>query len=59
LRRYVPTQFTWRWPTAVGELHRQLDHVFYDSRLDVLSADIRLSGRSDHLPVIVDVTPRR
>ena len=56
LRRYAPTQPTWRWPTVVGTLHRQLDHVFYDARLEVLSAELREAGRSDHLPVIAVVT---
>jgi endonuclease/exonuclease/phosphatase family metal-dependent hydrolase len=42
----------------VGELHKQLDHVFYDARLDVLSAEVRTAGRSDHLPVIAVVARR-
>jgi endonuclease/exonuclease/phosphatase (EEP) superfamily protein YafD len=58
LDRYAPDRFTWRWPTAVGELHKQLDHVFYDARLDVLSAEVRTAGRSDHLPVIAVVARR-
>jgi endonuclease/exonuclease/phosphatase (EEP) superfamily protein YafD len=52
LHRYAPGQPTWRWPTVVGELHRQLDHVFYGPGLDVLSAEVRDAGRSDHLPVV-------
>jgi endonuclease/exonuclease/phosphatase (EEP) superfamily protein YafD len=58
LARYTPERFTWRWPTALGELHKQLDHVFYDARLDVLSAEVRAVGRSDHLPVIAVVARR-
>jgi endonuclease/exonuclease/phosphatase (EEP) superfamily protein YafD len=56
LARFVPGQFTWRWPTVVGELHKQLDHVYYGDGLDVLSAEIRSVGRSDHLPVIAVIT---
>ena len=55
LQRYAPQRATWRWPTVVGTLHRQLDHIFYDARLDVLSAEVRAAGRSDHLPVIAVV----
>ena len=56
LQRFAPDQPTWRWDTAVGTLHRQLDHVVYDRRLEVVSAEIRVAGRSDHLPVIAVVT---
>jgi endonuclease/exonuclease/phosphatase (EEP) superfamily protein YafD len=56
LQRFAPDQPTWRWDTAVGTLHRQLDHVVYDPRLEVVSAEIRVAGRSDHLPVIAVVT---
>jgi endonuclease/exonuclease/phosphatase family metal-dependent hydrolase len=52
LGRFAPDQPTWRWPTMVGTLHRQLDHVFIDHRLEAVSAEIRAAGRSDHLPVI-------
>ena len=59
LARYAPDQPTWRWPTVVGTLRRQLDHVVYDPHLDVVSAEIRQAGRSDHLPVIAVVTSAR
>jgi endonuclease/exonuclease/phosphatase (EEP) superfamily protein YafD len=36
-------------------LHRRLDPIFYDPRLDVLAAEMREAGRSDHLPVIAVV----
>jgi endonuclease/exonuclease/phosphatase (EEP) superfamily protein YafD len=52
LGRFAPNQATWRWSTPVGALHKQLDHVFYDDRLDAVSAEVRRAGRSDHLPVI-------
>ena len=58
LRRYAPDQPTWHWPSLVGELHRLLDHVFYDGRLDVLSAEVREAGRSDHWPVIAVIKQR-
>ena len=58
LRRYAPEQPTWSWPSPLGTLHRQLDHVFYDSRLDVVSAEVREVGRSDHYPVIAVVVAR-
>lgn len=58
LARFAPGQFTWRWPTLVGELHKQLDHVFYAEGLDVLSAEVRSAGRSDHLPVVAVLTAR-
>ena len=58
LRRYAPGQPTWRWPTMVGELRKELDHVFYDQRLDVLSAEVRQAGNSDHLPVIAVIARR-
>ncbi|HLK92499.1 MAG TPA: endonuclease/exonuclease/phosphatase family protein [Polyangia bacterium] len=56
LARHAPGQPTWRWKTVFGTLHRQLDHVFYDARLDVAWAAVRVAGRSDHLPVIAVVT---
>lgn len=52
LALYAPDRPTWRWNTVVGTLHRQLDHVRYGERLEVLSAEVRDAGRSDHLPVI-------
>jgi endonuclease/exonuclease/phosphatase (EEP) superfamily protein YafD len=58
LRRYAPGQPTWSWPSPVGTLRRQLDHVFYDSRLDVVSAEIHVAGNSDHYPVVAVVVAR-
>lgn len=59
LRRYAPQQPTWRWPTVVGTLHRQFDHIFYGPRLDVLSAEVREVGNSDHLPVFAVIATAR
>jgi endonuclease/exonuclease/phosphatase (EEP) superfamily protein YafD len=58
LRRYAPGQPTWRWPTVVGELRKELDHIFYDRTLDTLSAEVRQAGRSDHLPIIAVIARR-
>jgi endonuclease/exonuclease/phosphatase (EEP) superfamily protein YafD len=58
LRRFVPGQPTWRWPTAVGELRKELDHIYYDGELDALSAEVRQAGRSDHLPIIAVIARR-
>jgi endonuclease/exonuclease/phosphatase family metal-dependent hydrolase len=43
---------TWRWPTSVGTVHAQFDHVAYDARFQPLSARVVDAGRSDHLPVV-------
>jgi endonuclease/exonuclease/phosphatase family metal-dependent hydrolase len=56
LGRFAPNEATWRWSTPVGTLHKQLDHVFYDNRLDTIAVEVRLAGRSDHLPVIAVLT---
>lgn len=45
-------QPTWRWSTGVGTIRRQLDHIMYDRRLEAISAEVRVAGHSDHLPVI-------
>jgi endonuclease/exonuclease/phosphatase (EEP) superfamily protein YafD len=59
LGRFAPGIPTWRWSIGVGTLRRQLDQVFYSRHLDVLSAEVREAGRSDHLPVIAVLTPAR
>jgi endonuclease/exonuclease/phosphatase (EEP) superfamily protein YafD len=48
---------TWRWQTSVGTIRTQLDHVLYDSRLQPLDAQVLTRGRSDHLPVLVTLSP--
>ena len=45
---------TWHWPTRVGELTAMLDHIVYDPRLSLLSAEVRTLGDSDHYPVVAD-----
>jgi endonuclease/exonuclease/phosphatase (EEP) superfamily protein YafD len=59
LARFAPDRPTWRWDTALGRLHRQFDHVTVDARLDVLSAEVRDAGRSDHLPVVAVIAAAR
>jgi endonuclease/exonuclease/phosphatase (EEP) superfamily protein YafD len=58
LRRFAPGQPTWHWPTVVGELHRELDHIYYDGTLDALAAEVRQAGRSDHLPILAVIARR-
>jgi endonuclease/exonuclease/phosphatase (EEP) superfamily protein YafD len=43
---------TWRWRTGLGTVPAQLDHIIYGKRLDPLSAEVILAGRSDHYPVL-------
>jgi endonuclease/exonuclease/phosphatase (EEP) superfamily protein YafD len=45
-------QPTWRWSIGIGTIRRQLDHIMYDRRLEVVSGEVRVAGRSDHLPVV-------
>lgn len=49
---YQPDEPTWRWPTKVGTLRAQLDHILYSRGLEALDARILQGGRSDHLPVL-------
>lgn len=43
---------TWRYPTRLGTLRLQLDHVFYSGQLRLLRVRVLRAGRSDHLPVV-------
>lgn len=55
-------QSTWRYPTRIGTLRLQLDHVFFNGLLRLLDVRVLRAGRSDHLPVIAvfeRVTPAR
>lgn len=53
LPQIAPRAKTWRWRTRVGQLHMMLDHVVYDDRLVLRSAEVLDRGTSDHLPVLV------
>jgi endonuclease/exonuclease/phosphatase (EEP) superfamily protein YafD len=44
-------QSTWRWPTSLGEIRLQLDHLVY-RRLRLVHGEVVEAGRSDHLPVV-------
>ncbi|MBI3184299.1 MAG: endonuclease/exonuclease/phosphatase family protein [Myxococcales bacterium] len=52
LAEFQPGRHTWRWPTSVGTLSHQLDHLAYDRSLVPLEAEVLEAGNSDHLPVI-------
>lgn len=52
---YAPEAHTWRWDTWLGEITSNLDHVLFDRRLEAISARVDERGRSDHLPVVVDL----
>jgi endonuclease/exonuclease/phosphatase (EEP) superfamily protein YafD len=49
---------TWRWSTSLGELRAELDHVLVDAGLEVVRAERLERGRSDHLPLVVDLRRR-
>jgi endonuclease/exonuclease/phosphatase (EEP) superfamily protein YafD len=46
---------TWRWQTSLGQVRAQLDHVVHDELLLPRRAEIIDAGRSDHLPVLVEL----
>lgn len=53
LPEYAPDRNTWRWPTSVGTMRAQLDHIVYDPKhYAPLTAYVVEAGRSDHLPVV-------
>lgn len=45
-------QYTWHWQTSFGRIRKQLDHIVYDERLEMVSARVTLAGHSDHFPVV-------
>jgi endonuclease/exonuclease/phosphatase (EEP) superfamily protein YafD len=51
LGEFDTPQDTWRWPTSLGAVEMQLDHLAYDERLEPLDVQVRPVGRSDHWPV--------
>jgi endonuclease/exonuclease/phosphatase (EEP) superfamily protein YafD len=46
------SQATWHWPTSVGTLSAQFDHVAHRTELELLDARVVPGGRSDHQPVV-------
>lgn len=50
---------TWRWRVSGIDLAMRLDHVLYEQeQLELVSAEVLASGRSDHLPVRATLRPR-
>ncbi|MBF5043019.1 MULTISPECIES: endonuclease/exonuclease/phosphatase family protein [Myxococcaceae] len=45
-------QLTWRWPTRLGTVRLQLDHVVHCARLRPVRVEVLERGGSDHLPVL-------
>jgi endonuclease/exonuclease/phosphatase family metal-dependent hydrolase len=52
LPQFDPSADTWRWRIGFVTLNGRYDHILYDDALEVLNAEVRDVGRSDHLPVI-------
>jgi endonuclease/exonuclease/phosphatase (EEP) superfamily protein YafD len=52
LDEMAPGSATWRWPTPLGDLNGNLDHIYYDPALEPLDAWVVPAGRSDHFPVV-------
>jgi endonuclease/exonuclease/phosphatase (EEP) superfamily protein YafD len=52
LPEFAPAAQTWRWRTSYVALNGRYDHLCYDARLTPLRVDVRMTGRSDHLPVV-------
>jgi endonuclease/exonuclease/phosphatase (EEP) superfamily protein YafD len=52
LPEYASSATTWRYPTSVGTLRLQLDHILYDGTLRPLTARVVRTGPSDHFPVV-------
>ena len=58
LMDHAPYTPTWRWRTPFGMLRRMLDHVWHDSDLDAVRAEVLAAGGSDHFPVLVTLRDR-
>jgi endonuclease/exonuclease/phosphatase (EEP) superfamily protein YafD len=52
LHDFHGSQPTWHWPTSVGTVSAQFDHVTHDARLVPLDARVVEGGSSDHAPVV-------
>ncbi len=55
LDRFRPWQPTWRWPTAMGEVRWQLDHIVLARPLRATAAWVMDGGASDHVPVLARI----
>lgn len=56
--RFAPGRPTWRWPIGSHTLRLQLDHVLHSEAFAVVRTDVLDEGRSDHLPVRVELRLR-
>jgi endonuclease/exonuclease/phosphatase (EEP) superfamily protein YafD len=56
LERYAPGAKTWQWHTSTVTLRATLDHVFVDEHLRAVHGEVLRVGRSDHFPVVAEVT---
>lgn len=52
---FDPSAHTWRWDTWAGEVTHDLDHVLHGPDFRLLDARVAEIGRSDHLPIVVDL----
>jgi len=55
LPSFAPSAATWRWSVNSLPLRARLDHVLHDSSFRALGGGVIDGGRSDHLPVWVDL----
>jgi endonuclease/exonuclease/phosphatase family metal-dependent hydrolase len=51
-----PRATTWRWPTPLGTIRAQLDHIVVDEHFAARDTRVVQGGRSDHLPVVSVLT---
>lgn len=56
LWHFAPEEKTWRWHLPVVTIRQQLDHIYTGEGLVVTDAWVIDSGRSDHLPLVADVS---
>lgn len=56
LAAFQPGADTWRWNTSLGEVSSGLDRVLIRAKnIQPINAQVMMAGRSDHLPVVVDL----
>lgn len=56
LPRFVGARPTWQWALPSGlTLRLQLDHLLHDAHFVAIDAGIVAAGRSDHVPIWVDL----
>lgn len=52
------TDHTWAWRTPVVPMREQVDHIMVDHHVDVVVAQVRHVGNSDHFPVLATLRAR-